>query len=264
VQRDPEPRSSGADATLVPVTGLRESDAAPAWADRAQLPGLASILDPADTTGTKNALFDRIQRKALDVVDRRAGQRILDLGCGTGRLTGWLQEHGADILEVDRALDRIEAARARVPSGRFAVVDSGRIPVEDGTFDTIVSVGTLRYFVATPSGLDEAARELARVLPPAGRLVAIEQVQYGGLGRGGTLEAYQSGFGAAGFQSTVTGSRLFLARPPPRDMATSARQAPRTPVAREVRGVTRAPRDARRRALRRLPLRRDTLTRSSW
>jgi SAM-dependent methyltransferase len=196
----------------VHVTGLREPEAGPTWGERARLPGLAPVLDPADTTGAKNALIDRVQRAALSVVDRQSGQRILDFGCGTGRLTYWLRDRGADVLGVDASPEMIEAARARVPSGRFDLIESGRIPADDATFDTVLSVYVLQYFVPALSELEAVAREFARVLKPAGRLVAIEQVQYGGLERGGTLEAYRDGLGGSGLQTTTSAVRVSPSR----------------------------------------------------
>jgi SAM-dependent methyltransferase len=160
----------------------------------------------------KNALIDRLQRAALDVVDRDAGRRILDFGCGTGRLTDWLRARGAEVLGVDASPEMVEAARTRRPSGRFEVLESGRIPAEDGAFDTVLSVGVLQYFVMEASQLATISSELARVLAPGGQLVAIEQVQYGELERGGSLGAYRSGLAAAGLRSRASAVRVSHSR----------------------------------------------------
>jgi len=190
------------------VTGIREPGVGPTWAERAKLPGLSSVLDPADPTGAKNALIDRLHRSALGCVDRSAGRRILDFGCGTGRLTGWLGARGADVLGVDASPEMIEEARARLPSARFEVVDSGRLPVEGDAFDTVLSVGVLQYFVTDALQLETIARELTRVLAANGQLVAIEQVHYGELERGGSLEAYRAGFAAGGLRATASAVRV--------------------------------------------------------
>jgi len=194
------------------VTGVREPGVGPTWGERARLPGLASVLDPADPTGVKNALIDRFQRHALGCVDRGAGQRILDFGCGTGRLTNWLREQGADVLGVDASPEMVKAARTRVPAAQFEVLESGRIPVDDDAFDTVLSVGVLQYFVMDAMELEAISREFARVLAPDGRLVCIEQVQYGELERGGTLDAYRNGLAAGGFQTTTSAIRASPSR----------------------------------------------------
>lgn len=194
------------------MSWVREPSAGPPWAERAKLPGLASVLDPADPTGAKNALIDRVQRAALGCIDRSAGRRILDFGCGTGRLTPWLRERGADVLGVDASPEMVDAARTRIPTARFEVLQSGHVPADDGAFDTVLSVGVLLYFVTEASQLETISRELARVLAPNGQLVAIEQVQYGGLEQGGTLDAYHEGFAAGGFSTTHSAVRVSPSR----------------------------------------------------
>ncbi len=190
------------------MTSVREPGVGPTWSERAKLPGLASVLDPTDPTGEKNALIDHVHRVALACIDRSAGQRILDFGCGTARLTVWLREHGADVLGVDASPEMVEEARARVPTARFEVLDSSRIQAEDGAFDTVLSVGVLQYFVTDPPELGSISRELARVLASDGRLVCIEQVQNGDLERGGTLDGYCEGFAAGGFVTATSPVRV--------------------------------------------------------
>ena len=59
------------------------------WDDRAELAGLAAILDDKDRPGRKNRYIDMIQKLALG--ERYVGgSRVLDLGCGSGRLSPWL------------------------------------------------------------------------------------------------------------------------------------------------------------------------------
>ena len=194
------------------MTGIREPGVGPTWGERAKLPGLGPVLDPADPTGTKNALIDRLHREALGCIDRGAGRRILDFGCGTGRLSDWLREQGADVLGVDASPEMIEVARTRFPSARFEVLESGGISVDDGAFDTVLSVGVLQYFVMDAAELATVSLELARVLASDGQLVCIEQVQYGELERGGTLQAYREGFAVAGLRTTHSAVRVSSSR----------------------------------------------------
>ena len=76
----------------------------------------------------------------------------------------------------------VDVARANVPEASFHVVDgTASLPFEDARFDVVVSVYVLQYYV----GCEESDfRELARVLRPGGRLVAIEQVTESDIGRG--------------------------------------------------------------------------------
>ena len=75
--------------------------------------------------GPRAASYDRIRpvdenwRQVLEVVVREAdlrGQRVLDLGCGTGRLSRALAEDGlARVWGVDASPEMLAVARARLP-----------------------------------------------------------------------------------------------------------------------------------------------------
>src|SRR5688572_12502984 len=62
---------------------------------------------------------DRLRERALDVLEIRAGQSILELGCGTGGMTEKLLARGADVVSVDQSEPMLKRARARVAGGTF-------------------------------------------------------------------------------------------------------------------------------------------------
>jgi len=91
---------------------------------------------------------------------------VLDVGCGTGRLTALLEASGATVvgLDVDPAMLAVAATRT---GGRLILGDAHRIPVADATFDLVVAV-TLCEFTGD---LGTVFAELARVTRPGGRIV---------------------------------------------------------------------------------------------
>lgn len=99
--------------------------------------------------------------------------RVLDLGCGVGRLLGTLAGWGASptrLTGVDLMPARIEAARASFPQIRFEVTNAERLPFDDGAFDLVCC------FTVFSSILDEVtaagvAAEVRRVLQPGGAVV---------------------------------------------------------------------------------------------
>jgi SAM-dependent methyltransferase len=109
----------------------------------------------------------------------RAGSRVLDAGCGPGRITGWLAERvapGGLVNGVDVDLGALEYAawhlgRLDVPgiSVELGLSSVEALPFEPDTFDAAWCSGVLAY-VDDPA---LALRELARVVRPEGSIVVI-------------------------------------------------------------------------------------------
>lgn len=128
---------------------------APAW-DR-------SGPDPAATLRRMDALAERL---AL-----RPGEDLLEVGCGTGQLTGWLvgRVRPGRVTAVDFAPAMLERARARGVDAAFRLLDICREPPGEAAFDVAFC------FHAFPHFRDPAAalRHLRRALRPTGRLLIV-------------------------------------------------------------------------------------------
>ncbi|GAB3132955.1 class I SAM-dependent methyltransferase [Tsukamurella serpentis] len=83
------------------------------------------------------------------LVDAMVGRRsrILDAGCGPGRLGGHLHSVGHDVVGVDVDPALIAAAEADHPGPRWLVQDLTDLDL-DGAFDAIVCAGNVMVFVA--------------------------------------------------------------------------------------------------------------------
>ena len=96
-----------------------------------------------------------------------AGQRILDVGCGTGRLAAVLAERRARVWGVDPSEEMLQ--QARLSAGKSVGLRRGRgeeLPFKDAWFDRAV-LRTVVHLVDRARALPE----LARVLVPGGRAV---------------------------------------------------------------------------------------------
>jgi ubiquinone/menaquinone biosynthesis C-methylase UbiE len=96
-------------------------------------------------------------------------ERILDVGCGTGRL---LQEAvglqpSISACGVDLSAEMIRQAARRIGAARLAIADAAALPFADNSFDAVVSSSSLHHW-QDPS---RALAECARVVRPGGRLV---------------------------------------------------------------------------------------------
>ena len=99
-----------------------------------------------------------------------AGERVLDLGCGDGALTGTLAAAtGVDgtVVGADVAEAALRRARARYPHVEFARVPfDGVLPFDDGSFDAVWASEVIEHVADTAQWLSE----IRRVLVPHARL----------------------------------------------------------------------------------------------
>jgi trans-aconitate methyltransferase len=120
--------------------------------------------------------FTYVSRHGRDLVSLLApvpGERVLDLGCGTGELAAELADLGIEVLGIDADASMIAQARAKYPEVAFEQAD-GHDVVLDEPVDAVLSNAALHWM------LDPAA-VIARVraaLRPGGRFVA----EFGGQG----------------------------------------------------------------------------------
>jgi SAM-dependent methyltransferase len=101
-----------------------------------------------------------------ELVEPRAGERIVDLGCAAGAVTHFLTGFGAHVVGVDAEERAIEKARGLFPGLEFVVADVRELPFDDASFDKAVAADLVEH-------LDEQTframlRELKRVLVAGG------------------------------------------------------------------------------------------------
>jgi trans-aconitate methyltransferase len=117
-----------------------------------------------------NEKHDFVWKFGADVVSLlapRAGERILDLGCGTGHLTAQIAESRADVRGVDRSAEMVAAAQAAYPKLKFEVVDARKLNYHE-KFDAVFSNATL-HWIHEP---ELVLQGIFRALRPGGRFVA--------------------------------------------------------------------------------------------
>ncbi|MDX3663972.1 class I SAM-dependent methyltransferase [Streptomyces sp. ID05-26A] len=110
-----------------------------------------------------------------ELVDRNGlsfGERVIDLGCGAGRLSNALAAHAHEVVGVDVAQSMVDEANRinRFPDRvSFVAYDGYRLPFADESFDSALSLISLQH---SPPALQLAALvELQRVVRPGGVLV---------------------------------------------------------------------------------------------
>jgi demethylmenaquinone methyltransferase/2-methoxy-6-polyprenyl-1,4-benzoquinol methylase len=113
----------------------------------------------------------RWRTRAVTALQPAPGDRVLDLGCGTGDLTMLLARTGARATGLDLSQGMLRVARAKL-SGRGTLVRGSAfaLPFRDGAFASAGSAFVLRNLMDLPG----AFAELARVIRPGGAIVLVD------------------------------------------------------------------------------------------
>lgn len=130
------------------------------------------------------------------------GARILDVGCGQGRMGAYLAARGHRVTGVDLDPHLVDRAREACPDAEWEVADLADDGWAAGPFDLAVSAGNVLAFV-DPADRGAVLRNLAARLAPAGEGAdggAGRLVVGFGLDRGWTLGDFERDAGAAGLR----------------------------------------------------------------
>lgn len=102
---------------------------------------------------------------ALEPLHLTGSTRVLDLGCGTGKLTRLLTTTGADVIGVDPLESMTTAFRNQRPDLNIVAATAESLPFRSSLFDVVTCASSFHWFAN-----DRAVGEIHRVLGPGGRL----------------------------------------------------------------------------------------------
>jgi len=105
--------------------------------------------------------YDLYEKRAIERVlpDPATGNRLLDIGCGTGHWSAFFSRSGFVVNGVDVSPEMIEIARRRrIHNASFEVADAHALPLEDGRFDVTVAITALEFV----RNAEVVVREMAR------------------------------------------------------------------------------------------------------
>ena len=112
-----------------------------------------------DANTTRDLDAEVLRRSSLTI----DGRDVLELGCGTGKNTGWLAARARRVIGMDFSPGMLEVARARVPLDRVRLIQHDvreRWPVDDASVDVVVANLILEHLSNVAPIFAEAARVL--------------------------------------------------------------------------------------------------------
>jgi len=125
----------------------------------------------------------------LELLGPGKGERILDLGCGTGQLTADIAATGVQVVGLDSSPEMLGQARQNYPHLKFVLADATSFRFDE-PFDAVFSNAALHWV----KNADAAVGSIAAALRPDGRFVA----EFGGKGNiASIMGALDAVFGAA-------------------------------------------------------------------
>ena len=128
----------------------------------------------ANLYDTKHKFVSSLATETVELLSPKVGERILDIGCGTGHLTQEIANCGAEVLGVDSAETMILQARQNYPNLQFAVMDAINLEFTE-EFDAVFSNAVL-HWIKQP---EKVIAGVWQALKPKGRFVA----EFGGKGK---------------------------------------------------------------------------------
>ncbi|HTW94271.1 MAG TPA: methyltransferase domain-containing protein [Tepidisphaeraceae bacterium] len=127
---------------------------------------MTQTWNPANYQQSHGFVF-QLGRGLIDLLDPKPGERILDLGCGTGQLTSEIAARGAQVRGIDKSAEMVAQASRNFPSLKFEVGDAAQFTTPE-PFDAVFSNAAL-HWMKPPRAV---ARRIGEALRPGGRLVA--------------------------------------------------------------------------------------------
>jgi len=120
----------------------------------------------ADLYDDKHQFVSKYGEAVIEWLQPAKGEKILDVGCGTGQLANEIAQHGAVVTGIDKSPEMIEKAKAAYPNLQFEVKDVTAFSFDE-PFDAVFSNATLHWV----NEKEKAIQCMYESLKDGGRLV---------------------------------------------------------------------------------------------
>ncbi len=126
-------------------------------------------------SGTRDYLWDDLQELSKFIVPN---SRVLDIGCGNGRLYQLAEKNQAKFVGVDQSEKLIEFAIEKFPKAEFVVSEMNFLPFKDNSFDLILAIASLHH-IPSEEMRQKALEEMKRVITKKGTIILLNWNMFG-------------------------------------------------------------------------------------
>jgi ubiquinone/menaquinone biosynthesis C-methylase UbiE len=139
--------------------------------------------DTYDSSLLNHFLFEPAHALMLGELDKLKPARVLDVGCGTGKLAHRLAQRGSSVVGLDLCEPMVRQARSRLNGDgsrvRLAVGDSEHLPFEAGSFDAVTCSNSFHHY----PNQSAVVHEMFRVMASGGHLLILDGLRDNFIGR---------------------------------------------------------------------------------
>jgi ubiquinone/menaquinone biosynthesis C-methylase UbiE len=118
----------------------------------------------------RGTMYDRLEKKAIIryLPTHAKGEKLLEVGCGTGHWSRFFSEYGFEVTGVDVSQRMIDIAKSKnISDTSFQVADGRSLPFANGTFDITAAVTTFEFVRDS----EVVLREMVRCTRKSGRIL---------------------------------------------------------------------------------------------
>jgi len=130
----------------------------------------SSVWFDTFATAVPNAKIATEVEGVVSVCPKREFPRLLEIGCGTGRISGPLASFGYQVVGLDVNVEALRTAQRRAPGPRYVALDQRHVGSMRWTFDAVLILWNSMGFSTRHNDI-ETLRGVAQVLRPGGKAV---------------------------------------------------------------------------------------------
>jgi len=117
-------------------------------------------------------LFDTLSKEVGVFLN---GKRILDIGCGIGRVLSFYSNFSSDVFGVDFSTNMLNICKNNVTSAKLVNGDACSLPFRDECFDLVSAIVVLQHII-NDTKRECAIKEMIRILKPKGVIIINEEI----------------------------------------------------------------------------------------